>query len=133
MQYMSEVLNQSNYFFLADSLCQDIVLLKPSFVELVFPHVLGILAGRNDTTSQICQVVSSQVSSIILWSITLGLDCIPLFSILLWNGDLCNKSFVCWRWKTYLLCMSCDFTFFLCNTFIQSFEFLYYVFYFGKP
>lgn len=42
-------------------LCQDIVLLKPSLAELVFPHVLGNLAGRNDTSSQICQVVSNQV------------------------------------------------------------------------
>lgn len=46
-------------------LCQDIVLLKPSLAELVFPHVLGNLAGRSDESSQICQVVSNQVEKYI--------------------------------------------------------------------
>ncbi|KAH9293056.1 hypothetical protein KI387_041739, partial [Taxus chinensis] len=42
-------------------LCQDIVLHKAPLAELVFPHVLGNLAGRSNISTHVCKLVSSQV------------------------------------------------------------------------
>eukprot|EP01018_Ginkgo_biloba_P024682 Gb_40159 [translate_table: standard] len=42
-------------------LCQDIVLLKAPLAELIFPHVLGNLAGRSDANMHLYNLVSAQV------------------------------------------------------------------------
>ncbi|GLJ18554.1 hypothetical protein SUGI_0330040 [Cryptomeria japonica] len=42
-------------------LCQDIVQVKAPLAELVFPHVLGNLAGRSDMSTHVCKLVSTQV------------------------------------------------------------------------
>jgi hypothetical protein len=43
-------------------ICQGLVLKKASLAELVFSHLLGDLAARNESDSELCKTISKQVS-----------------------------------------------------------------------
>ncbi len=54
-------------------LCQELVLQKAPLAELVFPHVLGNLAARFESSSEFCRKFSEQVGcGIVLRSLCEG-------------------------------------------------------------
>jgi hypothetical protein len=56
--YSSEYVMMVGYF----RICQGLVLKKASLAELVFSHLLGDLAARNESDSELCKTISKQVS-----------------------------------------------------------------------
>lgn len=45
-------------------LCQGLVFQKASLAELVFPHILGVLAAQSESNNELCKKISTQVSYI---------------------------------------------------------------------